>query len=143
MGVLAFVVFPVLAPFRAVCGPFVWNPCGIPGAFCRGFPENLNPDQFVPFPVNPGVGAAGQVLVHSSHICQIGAADQGYSAYKEIGAAVLLLLVLVGFNGDFERSLLIGHGIIVDGCSIEFKVWNTGAIESGRRSHPVGLLVPL
>lgn len=90
MGVLAFVVFPVLAPFRAVCGPFVWNPCGIPGAFCRGFPENLNPDQSEPFPENPGVGMAGLVLFHPSHICQIGATDQGhFRAIKVSGAPVV------------------------------------------------------
>jgi hypothetical protein len=27
---------------------------------------------------NPGVGMSGQVLVHPSHICQIGESDQGH-----------------------------------------------------------------
>jgi hypothetical protein len=29
--------------------------------------------------MNPGVGMSGQVLVHPSHICQIGESDQGLS----------------------------------------------------------------
>lgn len=45
--------------------------------FCRGFRVNLNPDRITPLPGNPGAGSVGQVLVHPSHICQIGESDQG------------------------------------------------------------------
>ena len=41
---------------------------------------DLNPDRITPSPGNPGVGMSSKVLVHPSHICQIGAADQGHFA---------------------------------------------------------------
>jgi hypothetical protein len=39
---------------------------------------DLNPDRITPPPGNPGVGMSSKVLVHPSHICQIGESDQGH-----------------------------------------------------------------
>ncbi len=38
---------------------------------------DLNPDRITPPPENPAVGMSGKVLVHPSHICQIGESNQG------------------------------------------------------------------
>ncbi len=39
---------------------------------------DLNPDKITRSLENPGVGVSSKVLVHPSHICQIGESDQGH-----------------------------------------------------------------
>jgi len=48
--------------------------------FCRECRLDLNPDKITPPPENPGVGISSQILVHPSHVCQIGGSDQGLIA---------------------------------------------------------------
>jgi hypothetical protein len=118
MGVFAFVVFPVVALFRTVNGPIVWNPCGISGAFCHGLRKGLNPDSPPPTPARtrvsePWGGDCGgfQESIHASLICHIGEADQGHFLIQDGGQSCFIAqfasIIDLPLKGEFANCQII------------------------------------
>ena len=136
----------------------VWNPCEISGILSR-IPGELEPTNPSNYPEIRVQAWRVQVLVHPSHLCQIGAADQGHIAGNSINrcgqptrALELALQPVFAHNAavtnpvlDFTDAKLMQ---LLRGCIVSFgslwwvdeQVWKerVGGYDkqSTKRGHP-------